>query len=88
MTISVPISGKTGQNHEFAPAHECKNAQLQKAYVDTCHALETYADKEKLHADNSDWLLSHDRTYNLLRAMFPSLYAHEEAHGSPEEQEK
>lgn len=62
--------------------------QLQKEYVDTCHALETYADKDKLHAEDSDWLHSHNRTYNLLRAMFPSLYAHEEEHSNPQEQEK
>ena len=62
--------------------------QLQKAYVETCHALDAYGDKEKLHAEHSDWMDSHDRTYNLLRAMFPSLYAHEEEHSNPVKQEK
>ena len=62
--------------------------QLQKAYVETCHALDAYGDKEKLHAEHSEWMDSHDRTYNLLRAMFPSLYAHEEEYSNPVKQEK
>lgn len=52
--------------------------QMQKAYVETCHALESYGDKEKLAREHGEWVDSHNRTYNLLRAMFPSLYAHEE----------
>jgi len=51
--------------------------QLQKAYVDTCHALETYGDKEKLEAEHREWADSHNRTYALLKAMFPGMY-HEE----------
>ena len=57
--------------------------QLQKAYVETCHALEACADKDKLRREHGDWVDSHDRTYNLLRAMFPSLYAHEEENSNP-----
>ena len=52
--------------------------QMQKAYVDTCHALELCGDKEKLAAEHGDWVESHNRTYNLLRAMFPTLYHEEE----------
>lgn len=55
--------------------------QMQKAYIETCHALETYGDKEKLRAEQSEWAADHDRTYNLLRAMFPYFYAQEEAAG-------
>ena len=51
---------------------------LQKAYVDTCHALELYGDKEKLEAEHREWADSHNRTYNLLKAMFPSMYHEEE----------
>ena len=35
-------------------------------------------DKEKLAAEHGDWVESHNRTYNLLRAMFPTLYHEEE----------
>ena len=49
-----------------------------KAYVDTCHALELYGDKEKLEAEHREWADSHNRTYNLLKAMFPSVYHEEE----------
>ena len=48
--------------------------QMQKAYVDTCHALEVYGDKAK----HGEWTDSHNRTYNLLKAMFPSVYHEEE----------
>ena len=51
--------------------------QMQKAYVDTCHALEVYGDKAKLAADAMG-SPSHNRTYNLLKAMFPSVYHEEE----------
>ncbi len=62
--------------------------QMQKAYVDTCHALEAYGDRERLQNEHGEWMHSHDRTYNLLRAMFPSLYAHEEEHSTPGEAEE
>ena len=52
--------------------------QMQKAYVDTCHALEVYGDKAKLAAEHGEWTDSHNRTYNLLKAMFPSVYHEEE----------
>lgn len=52
--------------------------QMQKAYVDTCHALEVYGDKSKLAAEHGEWTDSHNRTYNLLKAMFPSVYHEEE----------
>ena len=52
--------------------------QMQKAYVDTCHALEVYGDKAKLAAEHGEWTDSHNRTYNLLKAMFPSMYHEEE----------
>ena len=52
--------------------------QMQKAYVDTCHALELYGDKAKLAAEHGEWTDSHNRTYNLLKAMFPSMYHEEE----------
>ena len=48
--------------------------QMQKAYVETCHALEMCGDKEKLAQEHSEWVENHNRTYDLLRAMFPSLY--------------
>ena len=51
--------------------------QMQKAYVDTCHALELYGDKARLTAEHGEWTDSHNRTYNLLKAMFPGMY-HEE----------
>ena len=52
--------------------------QMQKAYVDTCHALELYGDKARLTAEHGEWTDSHNRTYNLLKAMFPSMYHEEE----------
>lgn len=52
--------------------------QMQKAYVQTCHALETCGDTERLEREHSDWLDTHNRTYNLLLAMFPSISPHEE----------
>lgn len=52
--------------------------QMQKAYVQTCHALETCGDKERLEREHGDWLDTHNRTYNLLLAMFPSISPHEE----------
>ena len=52
--------------------------QMQKAYVDTCHALDVYGDKAKLAAEHGEWTDSHNRTYNLLKAMFPSVYHEEE----------
>lgn len=56
--------------------------QMQKAYIETCHALERYGDKEKLTAEHGDWAEKHDRTYSLLRSMFPYFYAQEEAAGA------
>ena len=52
--------------------------QMQKAYVDTCHELEVYGDKARLTAEHGEWTDSHNRTYNLLKAMFPSMYHEEE----------
>lgn len=52
--------------------------QMQKAYVETCHALELCGDKTKLGNDHADWVDNHNKTYNLLKAMFPSMYEHEE----------
>ncbi len=55
--------------------------QLQKAYVETCRALDAYGDKEKMRTDHGEWMASYDRTYNLLRAMFPSFYGRDDTHG-------
>ena len=38
--------------------------QLQKAYVETCHALEAYSDKERLQAQ-------HSKMVHYIEAMFP-----------------
>ena len=45
--------------------------QMQKAYVDTCHALEVYGDKARLTAEHGEWTDSHNRTYNLLKRHVP-----------------
>ena len=34
--------------------------------------------KAKLAAEHGEWTDSHNRTYNLLKAMFPSVYHEEE----------
>ena len=47
--------------------------QLQKAYVETCHALEAYGDKERLQAEHGEWYAQHSRMVHYINAMFPYL---------------
>ena len=55
--------------------------QLQKAYVETCHALEAYGDKERLQADHGEWYAQHSKMVHYINAMFPYLM------GKPEDGE-
>ena len=45
--------------------------QLQKAYVETCHALEAYSDKERLQAEHGEWYAQHSKMVHYIEAMFP-----------------
>lgn len=56
--------------------------QMQKAYIETCHALEQYADKEKLHAEQGEWAEQHKHTFTLLQALFPYAHGHEDDSGT------
>ena len=47
--------------------------QLQKVYVETCHALEAYGDKERLQAEHGEWYAQHSRMVHYISAMFPYL---------------
>ena len=47
--------------------------QLQKVYVETCHALEAYGDKERLQAEHGEWYAQHSRMVHYINAMFPYL---------------
>lgn len=43
---------------------------LQKAYMEACHALEEYADTEKLKNEKQEWYSLHNSTYNFWSNMF------------------
>ena len=43
---------------------------LQLAYSRACHALEKYADTDKIKQDNGDWYAEHSHTYQFWANMF------------------
>ena len=43
---------------------------LQRAYIRACHALEKYADTDKLKQDNGEWYAEHSHTYQFWADMF------------------
>lgn len=43
---------------------------LQKRYMEACHALEEYADTEKLRAEKQDWYFEHSTAYNFWSNLF------------------
>ena len=49
---------------------------LQRAYIRACHALEKYADTDKIKQDNSEWYAEHSHTYQFWANMFFSDLEH------------
>ena len=43
---------------------------LQRAYMRACHALEEYADTEKMKRENHEWYAEHSRTYKFWANLF------------------
>ena len=43
---------------------------LQRAYIRACHALEEYADTDKIKQDNGEWYAEHSHTYQFWADMF------------------
>ena len=58
--------------------------QMQKAYVETCHALEKYGDKERLEAEHGEWYAEHSKMASFINAMFPSMPGRIEDGDTPE----
>jgi len=58
--------------------------QMQKAYVETCHALENYGDKERLEAEHGEWYAEHSKMASFISAMFPSMPGKIEDNDTPE----
>ena len=58
--------------------------QMQKAYVETCHALENYGDKERLEAEHGEWYAEHSKMASFINAMFPSMPGKIEDNDTPE----
>ena len=58
--------------------------QMQKAYVETCHALENYGDKERLEAEHGEWYAEHSKMASFISAMFPSMPGRIEDGDTPE----
>ena len=59
--------------------------QLQRAYVETCHALEASGDKERLEAEHGDWYAQHSKMVHYINAMFPYMLGkteHDEGRGN------
>lgn len=48
---------------------------LQRAYIRACHALEKYADTDKIKQDNSEWYAEHSHTYQFWANMFSATWS-------------
>ena len=51
------------------------------SFLESCHALEAYGDKERLQAEHGEWYAQHSKMVHYINAMFPYLM------GKPEDGE-
>ena len=51
---------------------------LQRAYIRACHALEKYADTDRIKQDNHEWYAEHSQTYQFWGDLFFGNAEHKE----------